>query len=69
MWTQQAMAKRIDWEKRRFDQRPKVSIADEAEFRKQDAAAHWLEHAEPFYARVKRLAQHKKRKSKKVLSR
>jgi hypothetical protein len=43
---QSAMARRIDFEKHRFDGRSKVSVRDEREFRDRDAASRWLERAE-----------------------
>jgi hypothetical protein len=46
MWTLTDMTKALNWEKRRFDFRPKTNIKDENEFRKGDMAARWLERAE-----------------------
>jgi hypothetical protein len=48
-----AMAKRIDWEKRKFDGRKKLSVTDETEFRQQDTAARWLANAEQWEERRK----------------
>ena len=46
MWSVASMSKALDWDKRRFDNRPKTSITDEAEYRKSDLAARWLAKAE-----------------------
>jgi hypothetical protein len=54
------MAK-LEWEKRKFDGVPKLSIKDEAEFRQGDAAARWLEKAEEWEVRRKRIAKVLKR--------
>jgi hypothetical protein len=54
MWSERAMARRLDWEKRRFDRHPKLCIKDEVEFRSHDVAARWLEKAEAREARRKK---------------
>jgi hypothetical protein len=46
MWSNAAMTKQLDWEKRRFDTRPKTSIKDENQYRKGDMAARWIARAE-----------------------
>ena len=46
-----AMAKRIDWEKRKFDGRKTTSVTDESEFRQQDVAAKWIARAEEWEQR------------------
>jgi hypothetical protein len=48
------MAKRLDWEKRKFDRVPKLSIKNEEEFRQKDGAARWLAKAEEWQARRER---------------
>jgi hypothetical protein len=63
MWREGEMAKRLDWEKRKFDGVPKLSIKDEAEFRQGDAAARWLAKAEECEARRKRLAKAQKERA------
>jgi len=48
------MARKIDWERRRFDQKRTLSVKDESEFRKGDVAARWLAKAETEIAAKKR---------------
>ena len=57
-----AMAKRLDWEKRKFDGRRTTSVADESEFRRQDTAARWLADAERWQERQKGIVAREKRK-------
>ena len=45
-WSVTGMARRLDWEKRQFDRRRKLSITDEAEFRESDMAANWIKRTE-----------------------
>jgi hypothetical protein len=59
MYQETYLAKRLDWEKRRLDGRKKVSVTDESEFRKQDAAAKWLD--EEWEQRRRKLAVIRKR--------
>src|SRR6516162_3330940 len=68
MWTQQAMVNRIDWEKRRFDGRRKLSVKDESEFRKNDLAAKWLARKEAQLAadKERRAAEKAKRAAQKA---
>jgi hypothetical protein len=40
------MAPRLNHERITLERKPKLSVIDEAEFRKHDAAARWLERAE-----------------------
>jgi hypothetical protein len=42
MWSAEAVARKIDYEKRRFDNKRTLNIKDESEFRKGDVAARWL---------------------------
>jgi hypothetical protein len=42
LWSEEAMAQRLNWERRSFDHKRKINIHDEAEFRQQDLAARWL---------------------------
>jgi hypothetical protein len=60
MWAEAAMAKQLNWEKRRFDRSPKMSAKDETEFRKNDLAARWLADTE------ERAAARKAREAKKA---
>ena len=55
MMTEAEMARRIDWEKRRFDGMPGRSMADEREFHEHDLAARWLEGAERWEERKKKI--------------
>jgi hypothetical protein len=64
MWTMETMAKRIDWEKRKLDRAPRLSVTDEAEFRKGDAAACWLAGAEKWEERKQRLAKARKNRGR-----
>ena len=52
------MTKMINWQKRKFDSRPKTNINDENEFCKSDMAAKWIEQE------VRRLAYQRKQKRK-----
>ena len=36
------MARKIDWEKRRFDHKPTLSLKDETDFRKRDFTSQWI---------------------------
>ena len=54
MWTAEAMARKIDYEKRRFDNKRTLNIKDESEFRKGDVAARWLARRESEIAAKKR---------------
>jgi hypothetical protein len=40
MWA--AMAKQLNWERRRFDGKPTINIKEESEFRKGDFASRWI---------------------------
>jgi hypothetical protein len=64
MWTLTDMTKKLNWEKRRFDFRPKTNIKDENEFRKGDMAARWLERAEQRQADQRKHQHQHKRKHK-----
>jgi hypothetical protein len=46
LWTEQAMAQRLNYEKRHFDHKRKINIHDESEFRQRDLAARWLKATE-----------------------
>ena len=46
LWTEQAMAQRLDWEKRNLAGKRKVSTRDEADLMTRDLAAQWLARAE-----------------------
>ena len=54
------MAKKLNWEKLRYDRRPKLSISDEGEFRTHDVAARWLEGAERWQLIAQRIRARKK---------
>jgi hypothetical protein len=45
-WSVVGMANRLNWEKRQFDRKQKLSVADETEFRENDVAATWIRRAE-----------------------
>jgi hypothetical protein len=64
-WSEAAVAKRLDWEKRRFDGRSKLSIKDEAEHRSNDFTNKWIKGAEEWHARVERLRAAKERSKRK----
>ena len=65
MWTEAAMAKRLDYERRKFDRLPKASVTDETEFRQRDAAARWLAGAEKWEVTKAKLAKARKKKKRK----
>jgi hypothetical protein len=46
VWSDAYMAKRLDWEKRSSESKPKRSLKDQEEFHKTDLAARWLKRAE-----------------------
>jgi hypothetical protein len=45
-WSEQAMTRRLNWEKRNVDANSRLSITDEDEFRQNDLAARWIERDE-----------------------
>jgi hypothetical protein len=67
LWSEQAMAQRINYEKHRFDGKRKLAVTDEREFRKNDVASRWIEQAEKWNkvaAKIKQRQRAKKKKSK-----
>jgi hypothetical protein len=64
MLTEAVMARRRDWEKRRFDSRSKITIIEEQEFRDHDLAARWLQRAEEWQKRVGKQKRNRKRKKR-----
>ena len=69
MWTNVSMAKRLDFEKRRFDNKRTLNVKDESEFRGKDLAARWIANAEAELADKKaRRAQEQSRRAKQELA-
>ena len=46
MWTNVSMARRLDFEKRRFDGKPTINIKEESEFRRGDFTSKWIAKAQ-----------------------
>jgi len=58
------MAKKLNWEKAVLARKPSLSVKTEIEFLDRDLATRWLEKAERWEERKRKLLKAKKRKSK-----
>jgi hypothetical protein len=61
------MARRLSWEKRRFDGRKKSSIVEEEDFRSKDFTSKWLKGAEAWEVRAAGIRRRREEAKKKSL--
>jgi hypothetical protein len=54
LYSEQYMARKLNWQKAWWDKKLKLSIKDEQEFVDRDLASHWLERAEMWERRRKK---------------
>ena len=60
MWSNIAMATRLNWEKNNFAGKPTRSLKDEREFHERDLAARWLERREKWTPTAAKIKQEKR---------
>jgi hypothetical protein len=59
-YSEQDMARKLNWQKAWFDKKLKLSIKDEKEFVDRDLASRWLQRAEKWEQRRKKHARRKR---------
>ena len=64
LYSEQHMARKLNWQKAWLDQKLKLSIKDEKEFVDRDLASRWLERAEAWERRKKQHRRRSKRRTR-----